>query len=111
VEAAAQVMAAKNPGCRIHWSLLAGIGRVESSHGRFGGAVVAAGGQVSPPIYGPLLDGSAFARISDTDSGRWDGDAVFDRAVGPMQIGPDTWQGSAGTATGTGSSTRRTSTT
>jgi membrane-bound lytic murein transglycosylase B len=30
--------------------------------------------------------------IRDTDGGRWDGDAVWDRAVGPMQFIPETWE-------------------
>ena len=90
--AAAQVMAGRAPGCHLSWSLLAGIGRVESNHGRFGGAVVGADGRVSPPIYGPLLDGSGgYPAIADTDGGRWDGNAQFDRAVGPMQFIPGTW--------------------
>jgi hypothetical protein len=89
--AAAQVMAARDPSCKLPWSLLAGIGRVESNHGRFGGAVVTASGRVSPPIYGPLLDGHGFPAIRDTDGGRWDGNAQFDRAVGPMQFIPGTW--------------------
>ncbi len=31
-------MATADPGCQISWTLLAAIGRVESNHGRFGGA-------------------------------------------------------------------------
>jgi Transglycosylase SLT domain len=89
--AAAQVMAARDPQCKIPWSLLAGIGRVETNHGRFGGAVITASGRVSPPIYGPLLNGNGFPLIRDTDGGRLDGNAQFDRAVGPMQFIPGTW--------------------
>ena len=36
--AAAQMANRALPGCRIHWSLVAGIGRVESNHARFGGS-------------------------------------------------------------------------
>jgi hypothetical protein len=88
---AAQVMAARDAQCKIPWSLLAGIGRVETNHGRFGGAVITASGRVSPPIYGPLLNGNGFPAIRDTDGGRLDGNAQFDRAVGPMQFIPGTW--------------------
>ena len=32
------------------------------------------------------------ASIPDSDGGRWDGDATWDRAVGPMQFIPTTWR-------------------
>ncbi|GAA0938786.1 hypothetical protein GCM10009559_32760 [Pseudonocardia zijingensis] len=80
------------PGCRLSWSTLAGIGRVESDHGRFGGADVDADGVARPRIIGVPLDGTAGVReIRDTDGGRLDGDTTFDRAVGPMQFLPTTW--------------------
>ncbi|WP_198950358.1 lytic transglycosylase domain-containing protein, partial [Kineosporia sp. A_224] len=102
--AAAQTEAAQDPSCKIHWSLLAGIGRVESNHGRFGGAGITADGKVSPPILGPRLDGShaGWATIRDTDRGRYDGDPSFDRAVGPMQFIPGTWAAYARDADGNG---------
>ena len=43
--------------CGIDWALLAGIGREESDHGRFGGAVLHADGVSTPTIIGPALDG------------------------------------------------------
>jgi len=80
------------PACRLSWSTLAGIGRVESDHGRFGGAAVDDDGVSRPPIIGIPLDGTAGVReIRDTDGGRLDGDPTFDRAVGPMQFLPTTW--------------------
>lgn len=80
------------PGCRLSWATLAGIGRVESDHGRFGGAVVQENGWPSKPIVGVPLDGSGgFRAISDTDGGKYDGDTRVDRAVGPMQFIPSTW--------------------
>ena len=48
-------------------------------------------GRPEPPIRGPALDGNGVAAIPDTDGGSWDGDTVWDRAVGPMQFIPDTW--------------------
>jgi membrane-bound lytic murein transglycosylase B len=78
--------------CGIDWSLLAGIGRVESNHGRFGGATLSSDGTSAPRIIGPALDGKQFAFIRDTDHGQWDGDPVQDRAVGPMQFIPATWR-------------------
>jgi hypothetical protein len=88
---AAARMAAVAPGCGIDWALLAGIGRVESDHGRFAGAVLHADGVSTPRIIGIALDGVGTALIRDTDHGRLDGDTVYDHAVGPMQFIPSTW--------------------
>jgi hypothetical protein len=80
------------PGCNLTWEVLAGIGRVESDHGRYGGATVSDDGIAYPPIYGVALDGTGdVAEIGDTDNGALDGDPVWDRAVGPMQFLPSTW--------------------
>ena len=65
-----RTLQATMPGCGLHWSVLAGIGR----------------------ILGPVLNGApGMAAIGDTDGGRLDGDTVWDRAVGPMQFIPSTW--------------------
>lgn len=86
------VLRAELPGCRVNWATLAGIGRIESDHGRFGGAELGVDGRPSTPIIGVALDGSpGLATITDTDAGRLDGDADHDRAVGPMQFIPGTW--------------------
>lgn len=90
---AARVLDAVAPDCALPWTLLAGIGRVESDHGRHGGSTVAADGLVTPDIVGVALDGTGpVARIPDTDGGTLDGDRRWDRAVGPMQFIPSTWQ-------------------
>ncbi|MCX5233063.1 lytic transglycosylase domain-containing protein [Streptomyces sp. NBC_00233] len=68
---------------------MAGIGRVESVHAS--GYGLRADGSTERPIRGPRLDGKQFASITDTDDGRWDDDAEFDRAVGPTQFIPSTW--------------------
>ncbi|MGH3444967.1 MAG: lytic transglycosylase domain-containing protein, partial [Nocardioidaceae bacterium] len=89
---AAAMMASQDPTCQIPWTLLAGIGRVESNHGRYGGSVLAADGVPHPGIFGVPLNGrGAVAAIPDTDNGRLDHDKVWDRAVGPMQFIPSTW--------------------
>ncbi len=87
------VMAVARPDCHLGWTTVAGIGSVESKHGTHGGASVSANGQVNPPIRGVALDGSpGVAKIDDTDGGAMDGDPVHDRAMGPMQFIPETWQ-------------------
>ncbi|WP_246127836.1 murein transglycosylase [Amycolatopsis rhizosphaerae] len=86
------VLRASQPSCRISWATLAGIGRIESNHGQYGGAVLQANGYPSKPIIGVPLDGTPGVRaIGDTDHGRFDGDPYYDRAVGPMQFIPSTW--------------------
>jgi membrane-bound lytic murein transglycosylase B len=83
---------AVTPGCRLSWATLAGLGRVESDHGRLGRADLDADGVARPSIVGVPLDGSRGVReIRDTDGGRLDDDPVYDRAVGPMQFLPTTW--------------------
>jgi membrane-bound lytic murein transglycosylase B len=90
---AEKVMATADPDCDISWTLLAAIGRVETNHGRFGGAQLGSDGISRPEIRGPRLDGAgAFAAIRDSDNGVLDRDKVWDRAVGQMQFLPQTWR-------------------
>lgn len=87
------VMAESRPGCHLGWTTVAGIGSVESKHGTHAGSAVGIGGQVIPPIRGVALDGGpGLATIPDTDGGALDGDTEHDRAVGPMQFIPETWE-------------------
>jgi membrane-bound lytic murein transglycosylase B len=83
---------ATDPDCGITWATLAGVGRVESHHGRYGGSEIGTDGMLAPPIIGIPLDGTPGVRaIQDTDGGRLDGDTTWDRAVGAMQFLPTTW--------------------
>ncbi|MCW2756988.1 MAG: Transglycosylase protein, partial [Nocardioidaceae bacterium] len=89
----AQIIDAADTTCQIPWELIAAIGRVESDHGRYGGNVLNADGVSEPGIFGIPLDGkNGTQAIQDTDGGAIDDDTVFDRAVGPMQFIPSTWQ-------------------
>lgn len=88
---AAANLALSQPNCHLPVALLAAIGKVESGHAR--GGRVDANGTAVPPILGPLLDGTGgVAAIPDTDNGALDGNTTWDRAVGPMQFLPSTWQ-------------------
>jgi hypothetical protein len=84
-----QAVAGAPPGCHLPVSLLAAIGQVES--GSLAGRSLDAAHRAVPPVLGPVLDGVGAAAIRDTDGGRLDGNAVWDRAVGPMQFIPSTW--------------------
>ena len=76
------------------WPVLAGIGKVESDH--VADREVSAAGDVRPRMIGPRLDGSGVGGNTtphyDSDGGEWDGDDEYDRAVGPMQFIPTTWE-------------------
>ncbi|WP_252365179.1 lytic transglycosylase domain-containing protein [Saccharomonospora piscinae] len=97
------VLREQAPGCGLSWATLAGIGRVESDHGRHGGAELGADGRPSPPIIGVALDGAPGVQaIPDTDDGVLDGDREYDRAVGPMQFIPSTWRVQGVDASGDG---------
>jgi membrane-bound lytic murein transglycosylase B len=98
---AANDLAVAKPGCRITWPLLAGIGKVESAHAS--GGRVDASGKTRGQILGPVLDGGpGMAAIADTDGGQYDGNAQWDRAVGPMQFIPGTWKGFGADGNGDG---------
>ena len=90
---AAEIQRQQHPECGIGWTTLAGIGGVESKHGRHHGSEIAPNGDVRPPIRGVPLDGTrGNMEIPDTDGGKLDGDATHDRAMGPFQFIPETWR-------------------
>ncbi|MFE0462279.1 NlpC/P60 family protein [Kitasatospora sp. NPDC058965] len=92
---AASAVGQLDPQCKgMTWQLLAGVGKVESGHAA-GHSIDAGTGLITPPIIGPILDGSGAGGnttpVMDTDHGRWDGNATYDAAVGPMQFLPSTF--------------------
>lgn len=99
---AERILAVENPGCGMYWTLIAGIGRVESTHA-YDGKTDAAGNMLEP-VLGPVLNGSLAgnAVIADTDNGALDGNANYDRAVGPTQFLPETWNRYAADGNGDG---------
>nr|WP_130329133.1 lytic transglycosylase domain-containing protein [Micromonospora kangleipakensis] len=87
------VLAETHRSCQLSWTTLAAIGYVESAHGSANGATLKSTGRAEPEIVGDPLDGQGGrSRILDTDKGQLDRDTVYDRALGPMQFIPTTWQ-------------------
>lgn len=83
------------PTCQgMRWPILAGIAKVESNHAI--GRNIADNGDIRPKIYGVLLNGSGqggnTTALPDTDNGKWDGTATGERAIGPFQFLPSTWE-------------------
>lgn len=91
------------PQCHLGWNTLAAIGQVESDHGTAGGSALDPAGTATPAVLGPPLNGSdGRAAIADTDGGALDGDARWDRAVGPLQFIPQSWTAWAADGDGDG---------
>lgn len=85
-------LAQEQPGCRLGWTTLAGIGQIETGHGQGG---LDAEGKSRGAIHGPELDGTeGNAAITE--------DGAPDRARGPMQFIASTWRDWAADGDGDG---------
>jgi membrane-bound lytic murein transglycosylase B len=71
-------------GCHLAWWGLAGIGKVESDHGRAEHAHLAANGDLVPHIVGVPLTGQDGTALVQAAGG-------YAHAEGPMQFIPSTW--------------------
>lgn len=83
------------PKCKgMRWPILAGIAKIESNHAS--GRKISTNGDITPRILGVVLNGSGAGgnttTFPDTDGGRWDGTSTAERAVGPFQFLPSTWE-------------------
>ncbi|MFX0578469.1 lytic murein transglycosylase [Nocardia nepalensis] len=92
---AERMIARSDPGCGLSWSLLAGIGRIESGHANGGSTDVH--GTTLSPILGPVLDGSLPGNEVIAS-----GSGGYVRAIGPMQFLPSTWSAYAADGDGDG---------
>ena len=88
---AQRTLAEEQPQCGIHWSMLAGIGHIESFHGHFTSSMLDINGHTTEDIRGPALDG----RILEGAQFVADGDAPDPTSRTevlpvPQAPGPDT---------------------
>ena len=88
---AAAVLSSADKQCHLEWTLLAAVGHVVSGHGTTDGSRLNQRGVMRPTLTGKPVRTEDGKRIPDSDAGRLDGDARFDRPVGPMQLSPATW--------------------
>ncbi|RHW27612.1 hypothetical protein D0Z08_08000 [Nocardioides immobilis] len=85
------VLSEADEACHLDWTLIAAVAQVVTGHGSTAGSALDARGVMRPRYAGKPLTGDRDRRVPDSDAGRLDGDARFDRPVGPMQLSPATW--------------------
>ena len=66
---AARTLETEDPVCQIHWSHLAGIGRIESFHGNFGDSELDINGHTTEDIRGLALDGRILSGAEFLENG------------------------------------------
>lgn len=70
---------------RLPWTVVAGIGKIESGHGTIFGSKLDSNNTAQPPIKGVVLDGSVPKTAALKYKGSWE------RAEGPMQFLRKSW--------------------
>ncbi|MFI1169179.1 NlpC/P60 family protein [Streptomyces sp. NPDC020801] len=94
-ESAAAQLPSQVPACKgMTWAVLAGIAKIESNHAA--GHKIADNGDITPHIRGPLLDGSG---VGGNTTAYPEGN---NRAVGPFQFLPSTWESTGRDGNGDG---------
>ncbi|WP_063775097.1 C40 family peptidase [Streptacidiphilus anmyonensis] len=95
------------PACQgMRWEILAGVAEVETTQAA--GHQISADGEITPLIYGPLLDGTGAggnttAVVNTTAAElQLDAGSHYARAVGLFQFMPATWLSTGVNARGTG---------
>lgn len=88
------VLAEALPTCHLDAALLAGIGKVETDHGRIGTWRLGPAAVMRPYLIGaPITEPRhELPALTDTDGGTWDRDPAADHPIGPLQIAPSLWQ-------------------
>lgn len=88
------VLAEAVPDCHLDAALLAGIGKVETDHGRIGAWDLGTAAVMRPLLIGTPVSHPVPLRPdpADSDGGTWDHDSVADHPLGPLQITPSLWQ-------------------
>jgi hypothetical protein len=88
------VLAEALPTCHLDAALLAGIGKVETDHGRYGAWKLGPRARMFPDLVGAPVDRRSRPQ-PDSDGGTWDHDPNADLPLGPLQIEPSAWQETA----------------
>ena len=88
---ASRTLGEEQPQCGITWSMLAGIGRIESFHGHFADSTLDINGHTTEDIHGPALDGRILegAEFIDPDGEAPDPTTRTEVLPVPQTPGPD----------------------
>ncbi len=70
----------------LPWTLLAGIAKLDSDHGRVNGTILDPTGSATPPLVWPAIG------HDDADSGPPGGAATTNTYLGPLRFSPAAWQ-------------------
>jgi membrane-bound lytic murein transglycosylase B len=80
------ISGARNPGCGLSWTTLAGIGATETNHGTTGGNRITADGTTLTPIVGPEYNEQGPMQFLETTWENWAADGNGDGVEDPHNI-------------------------